>query len=257
MGTTYSIDTSLLDKMSSKFRRVPAFALVDGSTGKPFMILKNSGTATAYFFTTYEGAQIVLDGAKRDSEDQDLASKEMWGDAKITAVSLEFALKLGKGRPKAMAQNGAKYDTVYDIISDPSDLDDASKLDKSGLYTEQGRVPLFYMKGFETGPEKEGGQARIPVFFNKNDLLAQYKKKFPDESIPPIQVFDLVDAFDTMLNPEFAKGGRGSSSDLPMAMNLLPIASLKTRKKAVEIEKTRGDASAYKLGEMIAVGGRK
>jgi len=258
-ATTFAIDKSLLDIIASKFRRVPAFALVDGPTGKPFMILKNTGSATGYFFTTYDGAQAVLDGAKRDAEDQDLPSKEMWMNAKISAVSLEFALKLAKGKPKVMAQNGLKCDTVYDIISSVSDLNDAALIDKSGIYTEQGRVPLFYMKSFETGPGEEGGEPRIPVFFNKNDLIAQYKKKFPNESIPQVQVFDLVDSFDAMLNPEFAKGGRkgnGGSSGIPTVMNSLPIASPETRKKAVEIEKSRGDASPYKLGEIIAVGGR-
>lgn len=250
--------TSLLDRNAGKFRRVPAFALVDGQTGAPFMILKNTGIATAYFFTTYEGAQQVLEGARKDAEGQDLASKDMWGGAKISAVSLEFALKLAKGKPKATAQNGAKYDTVYDIISNAADLNDASLIDRSGVYTEQGRVPLFYMKSFETGPAEEGGPKRTPVFFNKQDLLSQYAKKFPNETSPPppIQVFDLVDAFDTMMNPEFGRrgGGKGSVNDAPM--NILPIPSPEIRKRAVEVEKTRGKVSAYKLGEMIAVGGK-
>jgi len=247
----------LLDQMASKFRRVPAFALVDGETGTPFMILKNTGVGTGYFFTSYEGAQTVLDGAKRDAE-KDADSKEMWSNARISAVSLEFALKLGKGRPKAMAQNGVKYGTVYDIIPDAADLNDASSIDKSGVYTEQGRVPLFYMDSFETGPGEEGGENRVPVFVTKQDLLLQYTKKFPNESnIPPIQVFDLVDAFDTMMNPEFTGGkkGKGNSSDGRLSMNLLPIPSSETRKKAVEVEKARGKTSPYNLGEMIAVGG--
>lgn len=252
--TSITDNTNLLDKMASKFKRVPAFALVDGETGTPFMILKNTGVATGYFFTSYEGAQTVLDGAKRDAE-KDEGSKEMWSKARISAVSLEFALKLGKGRPKAMAQNGVKYGTVYDIIPDAADLNVASSIDRSGVYTEQGRVPLFYMDSFETGPGEEGGENRIPVFLTKEDLLLQYTKKFPNESkIPPIQVFDLVDAFDTMMNPEFT-GGRKGPVDSRLAMNLLPIPSSDTRKKAVEVEKARGKTSPYNLGEMIAVGG--
>ena len=139
-----------------------------------------------------------------------------------------------------------------------NDLNDASLIDGSGVYAEQGRVPLFYMKEFETGPEKEGGDNRVPVFLNKQDLLLQYAKKFPNVPPPPVQVFDLVDAFDTMLNPEFAGGGRkgqGNFIDPRLLMNLLPIPSVEVRKKAVEVDKERGGTSPYKLGEMVAVGG--
>jgi len=255
--TSTESSSSLLDRMASKFRRVPAFALVDGETGVPFMILKNTGVATGYFFTTYDGAKQVLDGAKKDAEGQDLASKDMWSGARISAVSLEFALKLGKSRPKAMAQNGVKYGTVYDIISNAADLNDASLIDRSGVYTEQGRVPLFYMKGFETGPGEGGKENRTPVFFNKQDLLSQYTKKFPNDTNvppPPVQVFDLVDAFDTMMNPEFVGAGNSSTNRAPA--NILVIPSQEIRKKAVEVETARGKASAYKLGEMLAVGGK-
>ena len=66
--------------------------------------------------TIYNGAQLVLDDARRDAAEQNYETKQMWKDAKISAVNLEFGLKLSSGKPKAKAQNNQKYDTVYDII---------------------------------------------------------------------------------------------------------------------------------------------
>ena len=110
-------DIATLDEQSKRFRRVPVFAIVDGKTGIPFMILQNTGTATGYFFTSFEGASLVLEDAKKDAAGNDLSTQELWSTARISAVTMEFALKLQKGRPKATAQNGQKYGTVFDIIS--------------------------------------------------------------------------------------------------------------------------------------------
>ena len=99
------------------------------------MILRSGAVASSYFFTDYDAAMLVLDSARKDAKEQDLATSQFWDDAKISAVTLEFALKLSKGRPKAEAQNGQKYATVYDIIPTIKELDDAGRIDKSGLYT--------------------------------------------------------------------------------------------------------------------------
>ncbi len=249
-----AIDVSLLDAQAKRFAKVPVFAIVNGETGIPFMILRNTGAATGYFFTSIEGAQLVLDDARKDAQEKDLETRQFWANARINAVSMEFALKLAKGRPKASAQNGVKYDTVYDIIPTVKALDDGGKIDKSGLYTEQGRVPLFYMDEFEIGPAAEGGENRIPVFFEKKDLLEQWAKKYPDQNTnpPPVKVMDLIDTFSTLVGSSTIL----SSVDSRVAKALFPVASVERRRQAVECEKARGTVPAYKLGEMIAVGGK-
>ena len=256
-----AVDLTLLDTQAKKFKKVPAFAIVDGKTGTPFMILRNTGTATAFFFTTLDGAKLVLEDSLRDVATKDDVSKKIWADARISAITMEFALKLAKGRPKAMAQTGTKYETVCDLKPSLQALSDGQRIDKTGLYNEKGRVPLFYMDEFETGPDQDivaaGGDKtnRVPVFFEKKDLLEQWTKKYdPDRSgkvpVPEVKVMDLVDTFSTMV------GERAMSSiDARVAKNLYPIASLETRKQAVECEKARGDVPAYKLGEMIAIAG--
>jgi len=258
-----AVDLALLDMQAKKFKKVPAFAIVDGKTGIPFMILRNTGTATAFFFTSLDGANVVLADARRDAAEKDEETQAVWANARISAITMEFALKLAKGRPKAMAQNGAKFDTVYDLVPSLQALSDGQRMDKTGLYNEQGRVPLFYMDEFETGPDPEvvaaGGDKtnRVPVFFEKKDLLEQWTKKYdPDRSgkvpVPEVKVMDLVDTFSTMV------GERAMSSvDSRVAKNLYPIASLESRKQAVECEKAREDGvPAYKLGQMTAVGGK-
>lgn len=117
MSASAAQNVEVLDEQSKRFRRVPAFAIVDGNTGTPFMILQNTGSATGYFFTSFEGANTVLEDAKKDAAANDLATQELWSTARVSAVTMEFALKLAKGRPKSTAQNGQKYNTVYDIIS--------------------------------------------------------------------------------------------------------------------------------------------
>lgn len=231
---------------------MPLFAITNGKTGTPFMILQNTGKAQAYFFTTYEGALAVLDDAKRDAADKGAETKEMWDEAKISAVNLEFALKLSSGRPKALAQNNVKYDTVYDVIPSIKSLNDAEQMDKSGMYSERGRVPLFYSNEFEIGPEKEGGPNRIPIFFEKDDLVREFSKKFPEREEFVVTVVDLNDTFAIMMGNK----PMGAKVDDRIVNQLYVVGSPANRRKAVDLEKARGSIPAYKIGEMIAVGGK-
>ncbi len=247
-----AVDTSLLDKQSSKFKRVPLFAIVDSKTGTPFMILQNTGKAQAYLFTSYDGAQSVLDDARRDAADKGYETKEMWDSARLSAVNLEFGLKLGSGKPKALAQNKVKYDTVFDVIPSIKAINDAEKIDKSGMYSERGRVPLFYSDDFSIAPETEGGPNRIPVFLEKEDLLREYAKKYPDKQDVVLTVVDLMDTFSTMMGNKPI----GAKVDDRIVDNFYIVPSVESRKKAVECEKERGTIPAYKIGEMIAVGGK-
>lgn len=252
-GTT-TIDSKLLDEKARMFKQVPVFALVSDE-GTPFMILQNTGAGIAYFFTSYEGAKVVLDDAIRDAKDKDLDTQRIWNEAKISAVPLEFALKLQKGRPRATAQNGRKYDTVYDIIATAADFEEAGRMDKSGFFSERGRVPIFYSDDFKVKPAVDGGEQRYAVFFQKEELLIQYIKKYPDSKSPPtVEVADLIDTFNAMTNT--ALGGSNSASDRSMGQNIYLFPSAAARRMAAESEKIRGSVPPYKTGEMVAVGGK-
>lgn len=200
----------------------------------------------------------MLDDAKRDAADKDLSTVTMWSTAKISAVNLEFVLKLNRGRLKAMAQNNVKYEAVYDVIPSIVALNEAEKIDKSGMYSERGRVPLFYATDFEVGPATNAdgsvgsGPNRLPVFFEKADLIREYSKKYPEKEDVIITVVDLMDLFDVMMGNKPI----GAKVDEFFVDRMLFVPSIESRKKAVECEKERGSISAYKVGEMVAVGGK-
>ena len=249
---SHAIDKSLLDTQAKRFKSVPAFALVNDE-GVPFMILRNSGIAAGYFFTTLEGASMVLEDARRDAKDKDLETEKNWNDAKITSVSMEFALKLSKGNPLAAAQNGIKYQTVYDIIPSITALDNTGSIDSSSLWKEQGRVPLFYMDEFELPPEVDGGQNRIPVFLEMADLLAAYEKKYPSSNVPKVKVVELVDTFSYLVG-----GGSSMKVNTKVAENFVVIANKDQKAKAVDLARNRDTSvPAYQLGKMTAVGGKE
>jgi len=241
-------EDSTANENARRFRKVPTFAIVDGSTGIPFMILKNGGTATGYFFTNYESATVVLDNAKSDAAEKDRSTLSTWENARITSVPLEFALKLSEARLDAKAQNGQSYSTLYDILPTAGDLSDGKRINKGAIFDEQGRVPLFYIEELEG--ETESGEKRLPVYFAKSDLIKTWKKNFPDKQPPPVQVIELIDTFTAMVNPR-----AGISGDQKLLKKIVLIPSLDSKQSATECEKGRGSSPAYKAGEMIAVGG--
>jgi hypothetical protein len=247
---TNAIDLNLLDTQAKKFSKVPAFAIVNGKTGVPFMILRNTGAGTGYFFTNYDAALAVLENAQKDAKEKDLDTVNLWDDAKISATSLEFALKQSKGRPRALAQNNVSYSTVYTIIPSIKAMDDAGRIEKTGLFTDQGRVPIFYMSEFEVAPEVEGGEKRIPVFFERSQLISEWEKRNPGIDVPAVKVVDMMDTFSGMVGT-----GTSGGTDDRVVKNLYVVASPESKKKAIDIEKARGGIPAYKTGEMIAVGG--
>jgi hypothetical protein len=66
-----------------------------------------------------------------------------------------------------------------------------------------------------------------------------------------VKVVDLVDTFSAMVGMPTS----GSTEDRIMK-NLYVVASPESKKKAIQCEKERGNISAYKTAEMIAVGGK-
>jgi len=103
----------------------------------------------------------------------------------------------------------------------------------------------------EMATETDDGKKKIPVYFSKSDLTKAWQDKFSDKPPPPVQVGDLIDTFSAMVNP-----GLGLKVDGQLLNNLVLIPTKEGRKAAVECEKSRGSVSAYKVGEMIAVGGK-
>ena len=134
-----------------------------------------------------------------------------------------------------------------------TDLEDAGKIDKSGIYDERGRVPLFFIQEFQIGPEQEGGRNRTPVFFRKVDLLREFSKKNPQVEDVNVYVVDLIDTFSFMTGQQVMNSAK---IDGDFLNGFVFIPSKESRQFAMECEKQRGGITAYKTGDMIAVGGK-
>jgi len=220
----------------ARLRRVPCFAIVD-KDGIPYMIVdKKTRGATGYFFLTFRGALAVLGDAQRMAKEQ--GYEQIWADAKITTVPLDIALRLSLKKMERKGQNDITMDTIVDILPGLEDREDALKLDSSGKFNEQGRVPLFFVS---EGMEAEDGS--LPTYFSKETLLADWDRLYAGKKpLPRVKVLDLLDLFQSTM--------RGSSK-----LNVSFVPTEETMKVAVELQQ-RSLTAAYKTDRMVMVAGK-
>lgn len=106
--------------------------------------------------------------------------------------------------------------------------------------------------GSATGSSVDGDKlGHIPVSFKKADLLREYTKKYPDKTEVVILVVDLMDLFEAMMRNKPI----GAKVHDTIIGQMVFVPTGESRKRAIECEKGRGVVLAYKVGEMIAVGG--
>jgi hypothetical protein len=110
---------------------------------------------------------------------------------------------------------------------------DGMAIDKQ-KFTEQGRVPLFYVDGDERGDEP------LKVYLSRKDLVAEWKGQHPGAPFPTVRAVDLVGIFDAIV--------RDRSSVLPTA-NFEFVPNSETVEVAKEL-KNRGLAP-YDPNRMI------
>jgi len=235
-------------ELARRLRRIPTFSIVD-PTGKPYMILEGSRPPPiGYFFLNYEAAKFVLEDAIRVAVEGNYDNT--WAGAKITAVPLDFAMQLSVKKRTRKGQDGITLESINDLIPSAADLDDASRLDKSGRYTQKGRVPMFYFDGLTLPPDEEAmGNAdpRVPVFFSKIDLLNEWNKQYPGQEPPKTtKVLDLIETFQSLIRP----GGTDKT-----LKNIVFVPNEQSLKTASSL---RSDASIpkYSFDEMLMVAGK-
>ena len=245
---------------AKRLRTVPLFAIVDGN-GTPFHTYdKDSAGGFGYFFTSYTSAEYVLDDAKKAYEKAKLeaAQKKLeassaggtigedgtgevpdtWGQAQIVTVPLDVAMQLSVKKTQSVAQNAKSktFNTYYQVIPATEDLNAALRIDSGQRFKERGRVPLFFVDGLTLPSNEEGLDQVTPSYFRVKDLVAEWKKQYPDSELPKIQVRELNETFRSMITP----GGRDKSvKDLVFVANVDSVA------------KAKGTLRNYKLGQMI------
>jgi len=226
-----------------RLRRVPCFAIVD-KDGAPYMIVdKKTRGATGYFFLTFNGAQTVLSDAKKAAEGGGYSN--VWEAASITSVPLDVALRLSLRKMERSGQNDVKVESIVDIIPGMDETEDSLKIDPSGKFNEQGRVPLFYVEeGLEVPSDNGVGGNMLPVYFNRKDLESDWNAVYAgkDTPLPRVKVIDLLDLFQATL--------RGSNEK-----NVVFSPSPEALKAAAEIQ-SKKITPAYKNDKMVMVGGK-
>jgi len=192
----------------SKLSGIPTFCLVNGPeagpdlNGVPFGIYSpDSGTATGYFFMSYD---IALDALKAASKlDSFRGDGSIWETALVKVVPLSIAVQLSLSKRRRVAVNeeegvgGIKVDTIHNLIPSGEGNGDAQKLDTSRSknpkkWETKGRVPLFYIA--------EPRLKKDFYYFETNALIADYKRRHAGDDpglifLPEIQLVEIIDLF--------------------------------------------------------------
>mmetsp|Transcript_28455 Transcript_28455/g.69235 ORF Transcript_28455/g.69235 Transcript_28455/m.69235 type:complete len:420 (+) Transcript_28455:223-1482(+) len=214
LGSTVHIETAVAAETTtspatakdvlSRLVSIPTFCLVDPK-GVPFMIFDSQSTATGYFFLSFEVAAEALEYARKKDTKTSVA-QELWKSAQIIVVPLSVAIQLAltKRQRTGVNSNISSFNTFNDIVASAEGVSDARLVSKAGnpdRWSQKGRVPLFYIDGL-TIPDPKGGPTRKqPRYFNKTDLLAEWRTQNGSSTPPPpVQLVEMIELFRNALS---------------------------------------------------------
>jgi hypothetical protein len=184
---------------------------------------------------TFSGALAVLGDAQRAAEEGGYA--DLWKDATITVIPADIAVRLALQPNKRTSHKDVTASTSLDIIPGADEREYAVRFDRK--FADQGKVPVFYVEDLKY---TEGS---IPFYFNKNELLAEWKTQKGEGATPPKpKVLDLIAAFQYVL--------RKRVEELPILRNKIVFVP---SQEAVEISnelKTRG-LVPYKADRIVVI----
>jgi len=229
-------DQTLQDLLAS-LSKVPTFCIVTPE-GASYMLAKED-FARGYAFTTLKGAEIVLEDAQRTANKEGYG--DVWKDAKITVIPADIALRLTLQQKKRTSQKESTMNTILEIIPGAEQRQQGIDLDRK--YTDQGKVPLFYLDS-DLMKSPDGNSDTTPLFFDPNDLLAQWTQQYGEKSIPPkIKVLELGALFQYVL--------RQRQNEIPVRTSRVTfIPSSRSLEDSKEL-KSKGSLAPYKVDRMI------
>lgn len=103
-----------IPELLSRLKAVPTFCIVN-KDGAAYMIVKaDERMARGYAFTTYNGAKVVLEDAKKTATEKGYG--EIWEDATITTIPADAAVRLSLTKKERISQKGQSLDTILRII---------------------------------------------------------------------------------------------------------------------------------------------
>jgi len=261
----------ITSQLQNFLQPIPTFTIVD-QTGTPYMVVGEDAKLSAYFFTSFNEAQRILESANKSTakslkeianeenskrrakneksmtkaEVEDIIGINPWKDARVSTVPLDFAVGL--------ANRGKIKGAYFRIAPAEDDVQDALTIDKTDDLPE-GKVPLFYFEDFEVDLEKgeelwsgnPDTKKKIPLYFSKGQLIQEWKKrnsKAGKDDIPEVKVtelFSVLSQFVVALE---------SDDDLE---KLVLVAPPESEGKAKACVKKGGKETPFKLGERIVV----
>jgi hypothetical protein len=228
-------DDSTVQSLLDSLRSVPTFCIVNPEGAAFVNIKRDDPIAKGYAFLTFSGALAVLGDAQRAAEEGGYA--DLWKDATITVIPADIAVRLALQPNKRTSQKDVTASTSLDIIPGADEREYAVRFDRK--FADQGKVPVFYVEDLKYA------DGSIPFYFNKNELLAEWKTQKGEGATPPKpKVLDLIAAFQYVL--------RKRVEELPILRNKIVFVP---SQEAVEISnelKTRG-LVPYKADRIVAM----
>jgi hypothetical protein len=94
------------------------------------------------------------------------------------------------------------FSTFNDIVSSAEGVADAKIVAKGNpdRWSQKGRVPLFYIDGLTIPDPRGGPKPKQPRYFNKADLLAEWRAQNGSAPQPTIQVVEMIELFRNALS---------------------------------------------------------
>lgn len=229
-------------KLASLLSSIPTFAIVD-QKGVPYFVVGEDAKLTSYFFLAYGESKRILDVARKSADkaikvtkaelkkkngvltksDEEEIGINPWKAARITSVPLDLAVSL--------SSKGKLAGAYFRLAPSESDIEDALALDGSDDLPE-GKVPLFYIEDMTI----DAGLS--PLYFQKSQLVAEWKKQNQSGEMPEIKVTELFATLTEMVRPG------GIDEDLKTLFFVPPNDS---KVKAKQI--LAGEKEPFKLGE--------
>mmetsp|Transcript_59122 Transcript_59122/g.175748 ORF Transcript_59122/g.175748 Transcript_59122/m.175748 type:complete len:379 (-) Transcript_59122:286-1422(-) len=260
-------------EVARRLRAIPTFTLVD-RRGVPFMVFGEDAKLTAYFFTEYGEAARILklatassDGARAEAreefrrtrreeggppptkeEENEEVGSNPWREARISTVPLDFAVTLSTRAPRG---------SYFRVAPSEEDIGDALALDGGKDDLPEGKVPLFYFEDFNVpasaapsigsgdGVPENSLSEVSPLYFQKSELLAAWKRANPKGKIvPEMKVTELFSVITEMVKP-------GGDDDELKSLVFVPPADSSSKEK--ECKRKGGKEKPFIVGERIVV----
>jgi len=176
-----------------------------------------------------------------------------WKDARISVIPLDTAVTLA-----SVASSNKGSGVHFQVAPSRQDIEDAMEVERIENLPE-GKVPIFYFEQFDVPLNKlqvnnnqlmdylPSNSVVTPLYFQKEQLISEWKRIHPTKVIPPVKTTDLFATLVEMVRPNSSKKER---EELQKLVFIPPISSAQ---KAMDCVKNSANEKPYRLDQRIIV----